>query len=197
MAKPEPFELNYLVKLHKEEFVKFELWLSDELTNHIIRAKDLDPAYTSVVVDLDEDEPLNDKGQLRLNGRFYIPTKDKKGVDLNTQPSDWVDITKEWFDDNDVEVTIEEDPSDLVKFTVFMDGINLPSGGGEVDEGEESMDEGAEEGAPPEEDMEDDFGEEAPEEIEEAPEEDFSEDAGRPPGDDEQDLKDFEKSLGL
>jgi len=206
-ARPVPFDLAYLTNLHREEFVKFELWVSDDLTEHLIRAKDLDPSYTTVVVDLDQDEPLGDvEGQdvkIRLNGRFYMPDNDKKGISLGMEPSEWVEIAKAWFEENEVEVTFVEDPEDLVKFTAFVAAITLPegvSGGDEGEAGDEvpAGDEGEGDEVPAGEGDEVPAGEE---DLGGDEEEDLGSDegdeGGEEPGDDEEGLKEFEKSLGL
>ena len=192
MAKPDPFELNYLIKLHKEDFVKFELWVADGLTEHLIRSKDLDPSYTTVVVDIDEDNPVADSGKIRLNGRFYIPTTDKMGTDLNLEPTDWVEITNQWFEENELEVTIDDNPRDLIKFTVFVEGIALPEMLSSEDDLGSEKDMGIEDLS-----NEEDLGSE--ENLSEDLEDDEFSGGGddEPPSDDENDLKEFEKSLGL
>lgn len=194
MVKPEPFDLNELISLHREEFVKFELWVSDELTEHLIHAFDLDPSYTTVVVDLDEEEPIAGGSggviNLRLNGRFYMPRHDKKGVELEVSMDEWAEKAQEWFDENKVDVEMET-PEDLIKFTAFVEGITLPEGMSTGDEaGGEAGDEGkADEPIGDEEEPLDETGEEG-----ESLDEDIDDE---PPGEDEEGLKEFEKSLGL
>lgn len=197
MAKPEPFDMNYLVNLHREEFVKFELWLSDELTQHLVTKFDLDPSYTSVVVDMDENEPLASGSggmiNLRLNGRFYIPLHDKKGVELNVASEDWLEASQEWFDKNEVEADIDNS-DELLKFTAFIEGISIPDDllkEGAVEESSpegEGEGEGGDDTALEEPMVDEGFEEEEVEDIE---------DEEPPPSDEEEDLKDFEKSLGL
>lgn len=205
MAKPDPFDLNHLTDLHREEFVKFELWMSDELTEYLIRAHNLDPGYTTVVVDMDENEPLasmsGNEIKIRLNGRFYMPLHDKQGVELKIPPEEWVETAQAWFDENDIQVEMNEDPKDLIMFTAFLAAIVLPEGLSDEEPmsdeggGEEPMGE-SDEGAGDDEPIGED--EEPIDETGDEPEGDEGEEAGgEPPGEDEEGLKEFEKSLGL
>lgn len=187
MPLPDTFTLNHFVDTHREEFVKYELWVSEELTQHLIEAHNLDPAFTTVIVDMDEEEPVGKSVDgvvlVRLNGRFYIPQKDKQGVDLEMTPEDWYESAAEWFEENGVEVTLDEDSDELIKFTSFVGAVELPEpeAAAEEPEGDEPADESGE-GA--EEEPAEEVGDEA-----EPVEEDL--DSG------DEDLKEFEDALGL
>ena len=184
MPLPEVLTLNHFVDTHREEFVKFELWISEELTQHLIEAHDLDPAFTTVVIDMDEDEPVGKNVEnvatLRLNGRFYIPQADKHGVDLEMTPEQWYESAKKWFDEEEVEVTLDEDSDELVKFTAFLPAIELPEA--EAPAEEEAAD-GADEGA-----ADEGGADEGAAEEEAGADEETS---------DDEDLKEFEDALGL
>jgi len=192
---PQPITLTHFIDIHREEFVKFELWISEELTQHLIEAHNLDPAFTTVVVDMDEEEPVGKSVDsivlLRLNGRFYMPLKDKQGVDLELTAEKWIESAKGWFDENEVEVTFDEDSNDLIKFTAFVPGVELPET--EEPAAEEGAEEPADEG---EEAADEEPAKEGEEGADEEPADEEPADEGEE-GADEEGLKEFEDALGL
>ena len=184
MAKPEPYDLNNFISIHQEEFVRFELWIADELTKFIAQEQNLNAKYAAVIVDLDEVEPVaridGDQILLRYNGRFFIPREDKDGNEISIPPDEWNTLFKTWFEENESEVSFNEEAKDLVKFTSLVPSLTIPEETlGEPleeepaeeapeDEGEEpaeETDEGGEE--PAEEAPEDEGGAEAPDTLEE------------------------------
>jgi hypothetical protein len=211
-ARPEIIPFNDYVNAHREEFTPFELWMVDELTDHLVNKLDLDREYTSVVIDTDEDQPISSitegKVHIRLNGRFYVPKEDRNGKELTETNSQWADIAKEWFEEVEIEVTFDEGAEDLLKFTAMVPTIEIEgvSGGEEevAPEGEETAPEGeeTEEGdeTPPEEETPPEGEETTPsEEGEETPPEETEEETEEAPPTEEssEELQEFEKALGL
>jgi len=207
-ARPEIIPFNDYVNAHREEFTPFEIWIVDELTDHLVNKLDLDREYTSVVIDTDEENPVDkitdSKVMIRLNGRFYLPKEDRNGKELTETTSQWADIAKEWFEGVEVEVTFDDGSEDLLKFTAMVPAIEIEGiSAGEEEVAPESEEtppegEGTEEGGetPPEEEAPPEGEEEAPtdETEEETPEE--TEEA--PPTEESSDeLKEFEEALGL
>lgn len=204
--KPEIISLNDFVKMQREAFTPYELWLTDELTNYLVAKRDLDESYTSIVIDLDIDEPIyglkDNNIQLRFNGRFYLPVEDRNIKPINIGPKQWVELFKKWFDDEKLEVVIDETATDFIKFTALIPVIEIP-------EMEKSTEEDAkEEGGGSEETEETEAIEESPEEKpEETPSEETepeteveTEEKESPvenEGQEDQELKEFEKALGL
>lgn len=203
-VKPDIIPFTDFVKSHQEEFTPFELWVVDELTEYLVNKLDLDKEYTSVIVDIDADEPVSsvegDQVNLRFNGRFYLPKEDRNGKSLGMTAEKWAEFAKGWFDENDVAATFNTESTDLLKFTVLIAAISLPEGSS----GESSP---AEEPAPIDEAEAPSAGEETAEEPteptpageepqeEEAPEGEPEETAPSEPEDSE--LKEFEDALGI
>ena len=215
--KPEIMPLNDFVKINQDAFTPYELWLTDELTDYLVAKRDLEKSYTSIVIDIDNDNPVygfrEDKIFLRFNGRFYIPTEDKNIKKLNMTPDQWVELFNEWFKEQEVEVVIEEKATDLIKFTAIISALEMPEEApkaeeekGTEEEGapaeEETEEEGKEAGETPAETSEEAPTEEteepATEETEEpAAEEPEEEEKAEPEESDDEELKEFEKALGL
>jgi len=203
-TRPEIKSLNDFVRVHGEAFTSFELWLNDELSDYLVAKRNLDKAYTSIVIDLDREEPVygvkDNKLQLRFNGRFFMPSEDKNGSSLKIKPEQWKELCESWFKEQDLEVVVGDEATDFIKFTAIVPVLEMPevtesesdeSPKGEMPEGEEApkdeeMPEGDEE---PEGEMPE--GEEAPkgepEPKEEAPKEE----------DKDAELKEFEQALGI
>ena len=218
-ARPEIIPFQDFVNAHKEEFTPFELWLVDELTEHLVNKLDLDKSFTSIVVDTDEENPVGkvtgNEILIRLDGRFYLPTEDRTGKAIALSSEEWADTAKAWFDEVELEVSFDTESTNLLKFTVFVPALELPEGtaGGEAEEvapeGEETPPEGEE--VQPEAEETPEGGEatkteETPPEGEEAlkeegtPEEtEETEKPAEKPAEEEHDeeLDEFTKALGL
>lgn len=208
--KPEIMSINDFVKLNQDAFTPYELWLTDELTDYLVAKRDLDKTSTSVVIDLDEDNPVygyrDDNIFLRFNGRFYIPNEDKNIKRLNLKPDQWIELFKEWFKEHEIEVVIDEKATDLIKFTAIVSCLTMPEeaasdessdtsedeepGTGEdQDESTETQETTEPETAPGGESSEsEDLTEETPESGNESAETETTDDA---------ELKEFEEALGL
>lgn len=205
MPKPSSISLTDFISNHREDFVAFETWLADDLTNLFIVKNDLNRLHTSIIVDIDEDEPIgktkDGKLTIRLNGRFYLPREDRNSKPLNLDINGWVKIAQEWFDKNEIEVHFDTEAKDLLKFTAFVAALDIPEL--QEEEKEEPEPEPAEEGTPPEEDSEDtgaeDTGEGSEPEPESSPEESAPEgkEAKEPKEESGKELKEFEEALGL
>lgn len=202
-VRPEVIPFADFVKAHQEEFTPFELWVVDELTEHLVNKLDLDKEYTSVIVDIDEDDPIgNSEGSdidVRLNGRFYLPKEDRNGKTLELTAEKWADVAKEWFDESELKVTFNTESTDLLKFTVFVAAISLPEASSE---GAETP---AEEPAPADDTEAPPAEENAPEAEETAPSESAEEPTAEEPKEeetapsepDDSELKEFEDALGI
>lgn len=201
--KPEIISFNQFIQLNWDMFVPYELWLTEELTEYLVAKRDLEKAYTSIVIDLDRDEPIygyrEDNIYVRFNGRFYLPMEDRNVKKLNMTSEQWIELFKTWFKEQEIEVVIDESATDLIKFTALVPVLGMPEeappieGEGEIsEEGEESPEEGEE---PPEE------GEESPEgEESKETEKEGSKESEGPEGSEESEdmeLKEFEEALGL
>lgn len=217
MPKPSNISITDFITNHKEDFVAFETWLADDLTDLFIIKNDLNREYTAIIVDIDEDDPIgkskNGTLTVRLNGRFYMPREDRNSKPLNMDITDWVKVAQEWFDKNEIEVHFDTEAKDLLKFTAFVGALDIPGDfggeGGEGGEGEESessepsFDEPSDDSKnlsdlsnlpEPGSDEPDESGsDEAPEEPEEEPEEKPEEE----PEESKKELKEFEDALGL
>jgi len=143
--KPEIMSLNDFVKLNREAFTPYELWLTDELTDYLVAKRDLEKPYTSIVIDLDEDEPLygvkENKTLVRFNGRFYIPGEDKNVKPLNMKPEQWVELLETWFKEQKIEVVIDDKATDIIKFTAIVPTLEMPEAAPEAEKTEEGADE--------------------------------------------------------
>ena len=199
MPRPQTITMSEFISAHNEDFVKYELWVADELSDHLVASENLDPANTSVIVDLDLDNAagknVDDIIQLRLNGRFYVPKFDENGHPLKTTPDQWIEIAQEWFNNEAVEAVFDEDAVDLIKFTAFVDAVELPpseSGGGgeETEETEDTADT---------EETEDTGGEETEEVEEIEPAGDTGEETETADDDldNDEEFQEFSKDLGL
>lgn len=206
-SKPEITSLNDFVKFHQESFTSYELWLTDELTDYLVAKRDLEKPYTSIVVDIDEDNPIygvkDNSVQFRFNGRFYIPREDKDSKVLDMETEQWVELFKKWFEEQKLEVVIDETATDFIKFTAIISVLQLPEESaakvGEVPEGDELPEEKSEDEEVPEEVPEESSKEEEEPAEEAAPdeaEEDAKTETPAEPEDDKE-LKDFEDALGL
>lgn len=211
--KPESITLNEFINKHKEEFVPFELWIVDELTDFIVKKQDLDKEFTSIVVDCDEDEPLaglsNSAIQIRLNGRLYFPLEDRTGRTLNLSPEQWTELAQEWFDQNEVTVSFDHNSKDLLKFTAILPAIEIPpieTPETQTETAEDSSEESGAESAPisPEGDETPDHDTEPAEDTNSPETEISSPDESTPestPSEDQsetdEELAEFEKALGL
>jgi hypothetical protein len=202
-VRPEVIPFADFVKSHQEEFTPFELWVVDELTEHLVNKLDLDKEYTSVIVDIDEDEPIgNTEGSdidVRLNGRFYLPKEDRNGKTLELTAEKWADVAKEWFDESELKVTFNTESTDLLKFTVFVAAISLPeasSEGAETPAEEPASADDTE--APPAEESAPEAEETAPSESEEEPAvEKPTKEETAPSEPEDSELKEFEEALGI
>jgi hypothetical protein len=201
--KPEITSLNDFVKIHQESFISQELWLTDEITEYLVAKRDLEKPYVSLVIDIDQENPVygikDNTVQFRFNGRFHIPVSDEKDQTLELTSEQWVELLQQWFDENEVEVVIGEKAVDFIKFTAIVSVLELPeqSPEGEGDTSEEaespeetSEDMGAEEGTEPKAEPESGPESEETKEAEESPKE------TEEPEDDKE-LKEFEDALGL
>lgn len=208
-SRPEIISLNDFIKIHREAFASYELWLSDELTEFLIVKRDLEKPYTSIVIDIDEDEPVygvkDSNVQLRFNGRFYIPVEDKNVKPLNMKPEQWVELFQQWFDEKELEVVIGDIAKDLIKFTAIIPALQMPEGdeeGGESEEGtdsapEKTTEEGGEAPVGEEAPETDETGGESEKEESEPSEEPEAKEAEEPKEGEDKELKEFEEALGL
>jgi len=208
--KPDIMALNEFVMLNQDAFAPYELWLTDELTNYLVSKRDLEKSYTSIVIDLDDENPIygfrEDKIYLRFNGRFYIPVEDKNVKNLNLKSEQWVELFNEWFKEQESEVIIDETAKDFIKFTAILAVLEMPNEapkpeGGETDEGEEGTgEEAGEEGTEGAGEEVGEAGEEAGE-VEEAGEgeenKEEEESKEEPKEAEDEELNEFEKALGL
>ena len=221
MPKPNNISITDFIANHKEDFVAFETWLADDLTDFFIVKNDLNREYTAIIVDIDEDDPIGKAkdGELtvRLNGRFYMPKEDRNSKSLDMDINAWIKNAQEWFDKNEVEVHFDTEAKDLLKFTAFVDALDIPSDFGSSEESsDDSFSEPSEPSAPSEENKSEEeseeseesepFGEpeppsgpeEKPEEKEEKTEKpEEKEEKTEKPEESKTDLKDFEEALGL
>ena len=208
-ARPEIIPFQDFVNAHKEEFTPFELWLVDELTEHLVNKLDLDKSFTSIVVDTDEENPVGkvngNEILIRLDGRFYLPTEDRTGKAIALSSEEWVDTAKAWFDEVELEVSFDTESTTLLKFTVFVPALELPEGatGGEAEEAPPEGGETTPEAGEAPEGGEGTETEETPPEGEEAPKEEGTpekpEEPKEKPAEEEHDeeLDEFTKALGL
>lgn len=209
-SRPEIISLNDFIKIHREAFASYELWLSDELTEFLIVKRDLEKPYTSIVIDIDEDEPVygvkDSNVQLRFNGRFYIPVEDKNVKPLNMKPEQWVELFQQWFDEKELEVVIGDTAKDLIKFTAIIPALQMPDEGneegGESEEGtdsapEKATEEGGEAPVGEEAPETDETGGESEKEESEPSEEPEAKEAEEPKEGEDKELKEFEEALGL
>lgn len=209
MAKPEVKSLNDFVRIHGEAFTSFELWLTDELTDYLVAKRNLDKSYTSIVIDLDREEPVygvkDNKLQLRFNGRFSPPSEDKSGTSLQIKPEQWIELCETWFKEQELEVIIGDKATDFIKFTAILPVLEMPETSpegeeepeGEKPEGGEEPPEGGEPAGP---EGEPEGGEppaEAPEGEEEEEEPEGEEAPKAPEGEEDAELKEFEQALGI
>jgi len=207
MAKPEVKSLNDFVRIHGEAFTSFELWLTDDLTDYLVAKRNLDKSYTSIVIDLDREEPVygvkDNKLQLRFNGRFSPPSEDKNGTPLQIKPEQWIELCETWFKEQELEVIVGDKATDFIKFTAILPVLEMPETSepeeepeGEKPEGGEEPPEGGEPAGP---EGEPEGGEppaEAPEGEEEG--EGEGEEAPKAPeGEEDAELKEFEQALGI
>ena len=217
-VRPDIIPFSDFVNAHKEQFAPFELWIVDELTEFLVNKLDLDKSYTSIIVDANEEDPVgkitaNDVS-IRLNGRFYFPTEDRTGKKITLTSQEWADTAKAWFDETELEVSFDIKATDLLKFTVFVPALELPEGVGSEEapteevapESETSPSESEkppEEGETPSEEETAPEGKETPEGEEEKKEEEKPEEgapegpAEKAPEEEDEELKDFEKALGI
>jgi hypothetical protein len=215
MPKPSNISITDFITNHKEDFVAFETWLADDLTDLFIIKNDLNREYTAIIVDIDEDDPIGKAKDgtltVRLNGRFYMPREDRNGKSLNMDITDWVKVAQEWFDKNEIEVHFDTEAKDLLKFTAFVGALDIPGdfgeeseGGSEEDSSSEMDKDESESGSknlsdlstlpePGEEGPEEGPGESEGPELEE-PEEQEPEEK---PEESKKELKEFEDALGL
>ena len=200
-VKPEIISLNDFVRFHQESFTSYELWLTDELTDYLVAKRNLEKPYTSIVVDIDEDNPVygikENTVQFRFNGRFYIP-RGKDSLEMDTEQ--WIELFKKWFEEQKLEVSIDEKATDFIKFTAMISVLELPEKTEEeAPEGEEPEGMGEEESSetkPEGEESEPEGGEEPPEGEEESEPEEKEEGSETKPEDDKE-LQEFEKALGF
>ena len=153
---PEPKLLNDLIRAHPGDFTSIELWVSDELAKFLATKRDLSADTVAIVVDLDDLDPVNGVADgsilLRYNGRFFPPSKDFAGKPLKTTPEEWREMVNEWFSSQSIEVAIDEDSTDVLKFTAMIPSIVLPdevtedADAGGDEESTEETDEPADEG---------------------------------------------------
>ena len=207
MPKPSSISLTDFISDHREDFVAFETWLADDLTNLFIVKNDLNRLYTSIIVDIDEDEPIgktkDGKLTIRLNGRFYLPREDRNSKPLNLEISSWVKIAQEWFDKNEIEVHFDTEAKDLLKFTAFVAALDIPELQEEEKEEEpEPIEEPPEDSEDTGDTTEDTGGEEGPEpetspSEESAPEGEEEKEPKEPKEESGKELKEFEEALGL
>ena len=207
MPKPNSISLTDFISNHREDFVAFETWLADDLTNLFIVKNDLNRLHMSIIVDIDEDDPVgktkDGKLTIRLNGRCYLPKEDRNDKPLNLEIGDWTKVAQEWFDRNETEVHFDTEETDLLKFTAFVDAIEIPSDITEpaVEENESEIPEESpetEEGEEGEEGESSEKPEEKPEESEESEESEEPEEPEKPEEPKEKkELKEFEDALGL
>jgi len=201
-GKPEIVSLNDFVNMHREAFTPYELWLTDDLTNYLVAKHDLNESYTSIVIDVDEKNPIHsikdNYVQLRFNGRFYIPVEDKNSKSLILKPEQWVELFKKWFDDQKLEVVIKDTATDFIKFTAIIPVLELPeveeTETGESTENEGKGNEPSEESESPEEGG---LSEEASETPEEGMEKEPEDESPKESETDDEELKEFEKALGI
>lgn len=209
--KPDTVSLNDFVKVHQESFISFELWLTDELTEYLVAKRNLDKSYVAIVIDIDMENPVygleNNFVQFRFNGRFHIPVSDKDENTLELKPEQWVELIKQWFDENELNVVIGEKAADFVKFTVIMPVMELP----EQSEQESSSEEGSEQNSEETESSEPSESTDETTQTSESPESEPSTDISdesqeetetetpepESPAEDDEELKEFEKALGL
>jgi cobalamin biosynthesis protein CobT len=229
MPKPNNILLSDFINTHKEDFISFELWVVDDLTDFMVSHFNLLASDLSLIVDIDEEDPFagleDSKISLRFNGRFSPPKEDKQGKDLAMNLDGWVEKLKEWFSNNDVKIFFNEDLKDIIKFTLFIPAMDVPEPVlRENEQDKQDQDDQADESATPSSDEVDDSGKSEPETSDnteqkesEKPEEkseesepktpkksektkpetevEQSEDISKKESDDE--LKEFEKALGL
>jgi len=213
-ARPEVIPFQDFVNAHKEEFTPFELWVVDELTDHLVNKLDLDKSFTSIVVDADEENPVgkitDSEVLIRLNGRFYLPTEDRTGKTITLSTQEWAALAKEWFTEVDLTADFNTESTDLLKFTVFVPALGLPEG--VATEATEEVTPESEE-TPPEGEKAPEGGEgteteekpaEAPEEAEKAttpeeaePKEEATEEPKEEAEPKDKELEEFEKALGM
>lgn len=201
--KPEITPFNQFIQLNWEMFIPYELWLTEALTEYLVAKRDLEKSYTSVVIDMDRDEPIfgyrEDNIYLRFNGRFYIPMEDKNVKRLNMTSEQWIELFKNWFKEQELEVVVDESATDLIKFTAIIPVLGMPEKA-PPPEGAEEEEAPAEEGGE-EKPTEEGEGEEPKEEgEEEEPKEESKESEGPEEGSEESEdmeLKEFEDALGL
>ena len=194
--KPDPISLNTFLAANVEQFTEYELWLSDGLTEFLSAEKNLDPSHPTVIVDVEEEEPVkkvvDGKITIRYNGRFFIPKEDLDGLTFKEKPEDWSALIEKWFMANDIEVAMDKSATNMVKFTAFLDTLEIPEEKEEAAPSEappeEEPETAPEETAPTEEKSE----ETAPEEAEEKPEEkeeEKPEESAEKPGKEEKSLE--------
>lgn len=202
--RPEITSFNQFIQLNWEMFIPYELWLTDELIDYLVVKRDLEKAYTSIVVDLDRDEPIygfrDDKIYLRFNGRFYIPVEDKNVQKLNMTSEQWIEIFETWFNEQGLEVVIDETATDLVKFTAIIPVLDMPEEAPAPEGGTDAVEDSVEEEDDVDTEEVTDEGESA-EIPEEEPKEESEESEGPkeegPDESDDMELQEFEKALGL
>jgi len=130
MSKPNNILLSDFINTHKEDFISFELWVVDDLTDFLVSHLNLLASDLSLIVDIDEEDPFasleNNKISLRFNGRLSPPKDDKQGNDLAMDLDKWVEKLKEWFSTNDVKIFFNENLKDIIKFTLFIPALDVP-----------------------------------------------------------------------
>jgi cobalamin biosynthesis protein CobT len=189
-TKPALISITQLVKSCSERFVEQELWLSDNLAEHLAKKYELEIADTVVMVDIDHENPVakedGGKVHLRYNGRFYPVVSDKVGNILEMPIDVWIDEIKKWFADQSLEAKVDSGENNLIMFTVFLDSIELAFSQGSLDDGSESEESEVQEG----EEGEETAVEETEEAVEETEEVSEPEEPAEPEEDDWSDEED-------
>jgi hypothetical protein len=145
----EKIPLSELVATNIGQLAPLELAIGDGLTEHLSESQNIDSVDLAVVVDADQEDPVakfdNGDVYIRYNGRFSIPKFDKNGVKVPLDSAGWRNLTKEWFQENDMQYAFDDTSEDVMKFTAIAPSFTVPVSAPEEETEEEKPEESGEE----------------------------------------------------
>lgn len=186
----EALDLGDFLAANIGQFSPMELQISDGLSAFLSAAQDTSPEDMAVVVDMDGDQPLamfaDNLVYGRFNGRYGIPKFTKTGAEIEADMAAWIELTKQWCQENGVQYHFDDESRQVVKFTAFVPIFDLS---GAVEEEAPAEESPTDEEAPAEEPAE-------PGATPAEPSEPAEEEGAEPPSeDDEKNAKDLEDKL--
>jgi hypothetical protein len=150
------------------QFAPTELQISDGLSAYLSGAQDVAPEDMAVVVDMDGESPLAKFEENlvygRFNGRYSIPKFTQTGAEVKADMAAWIELTKQWCQENGVQYHFDDESKQVVKFTAFVPVFDLSGAVEEAPTEEPAEEEPSEESAPTEEAPTEEPAEEEPSE---------------------------------